>query len=134
MDTFDPSHSDGFKTWTNIQAIKTCLQESSFSLFCSYTELMMTKGFQDVDALTKVQVSIMLDIDTSSFTEDNESLKLSLQQADKDFFLFCKFKDTFKWRVPIDFSQYSNLLVHYAKNQRVLECSNIYYEIRTKVI
>jgi len=24
--------------------------------------------------------------------------------------------------------------VHYAKNQRVLECSNIYYEIRTKVI
>jgi len=109
MDTFDPSHSDGFKTWTNIQAIKTCLQESSFSLFCSYTELMMTKGLQDVDALTKVQVS-MLDIDTSSFTEDNESLKLSLQQADKDFFLFCKFKDTFKWRVPIDFSQYSNFL------------------------
>jgi len=52
----------------------------------------------------------MLDIDTSSFTEDNESLKLSLQQADKDFFLFCKFKDTFKWRVPIDFSQYSNFL------------------------
>ena len=71
---------------------------------------MMTKGFQDVDALTKVQVSIMLDIDTSSFTEDNESLKLSLQQADKDFFLFCKFKDTFKWRVPVDFSQYSNFL------------------------
>ena len=24
--------------------------------------------------------------------------------------------------------------LHYAKNQRVLECSNIYYEIRTKVI
>jgi len=56
---------------------------------------MMTKGLQDVDELTKAQVS-MLDIDTSSFTTNNESLKLSLQQADKDFVLFCKFEDTLK--------------------------------------
>jgi len=102
LNTLDPSRN-------NVQAIRTCLQESSFSLFCSYTKLMMTEGLQDVDELTKAQVS-MLDIDTSSFTENNESLKLSLQQADKDFVLFCKFEDTLKWRIPIDFKQYYKFL------------------------
>ena len=43
----------------------------------------MNEGLQDIDDLTKAQVSL-LDIDTSSFTTNNESLKLSLQQADND--------------------------------------------------
>ena len=43
-------------------------------------------------------------------TTDNESLKLSLQQADKDFVLFCKFEDTLKWRIPVDFKQYYKFL------------------------
>ena len=109
LNTLDPSNPDGVKAWNNVQAIRTCLQESSFNLFCSYTELMMTEGLQDIDDLTKAQVS-MLDIDTSSFTTDNESLKLSLQQADKDFVLFCKFEDTLKWRIPVDFKQYYKFL------------------------
>ena len=91
LNTLDPSNPDGVKAWNNVQAIRTCLQESSFNLFCSYTELLMTEGLQDVDDLTKAQVS-MLDIDTSSFTINNESLKLSLQQADKDLSCFVSLK------------------------------------------
>ena len=60
LNTLDPSNPDGVKAWNNVQAIRTCLQESSFNLFCSYTELMMTEGLQDIDDLTKAQVSMIM--------------------------------------------------------------------------